>query len=70
MPGKSWTIPPYETRAVPDGGRWFIVYHDGDEESSVTLPGGGFVKLGSTSGTWQVASSAASRDVPMAECDA
>lgn len=53
----TYEIPPYREVAVPDGGRWLIVYHDGDEESTVRREAGGTFRLGPTSGDWVVASS-------------
>ena len=52
-----YEIPGYAEVKVPDGGRWWVIYHDGDEEATVRRDGA-FLRLGSTSADWQIASSA------------
>lgn len=52
----TFDIPPGKILSIPDGGRWLLVYHDGDEESHVRIGDDGFFQLGPTSGDWQVAS--------------
>jgi hypothetical protein len=45
-------IEPYETVDLPDAG--ISVYQDGDEETSVHVEDDGMVRLGYTSGHWQI----------------
>lgn len=53
MVDATYEIQPYETTRVRDGeGGTFLVYHDGDEESVVIVQDDGYVRFGSTSGTW------------------
>lgn len=53
----NYEIPSGVPMCVPDGGRWLLAYHDGNEESHVRHGRDGWFRLGATSGTWQVASS-------------
>nr|WP_221374535.1 hypothetical protein [Actinoplanes polyasparticus] len=45
-------VDPYETVEIADAG--VSVYHDGDEETTVWLQADGTLKLGHTSGQWQI----------------
>lgn len=59
---KSYEIPAYAPFAIPDGDRWMVVYHDGDEESTTHIErdssGLSYFRLGPTSGEWTVVSMA------------
>lgn len=61
MGARHYEIPSYTTCAVPDGDRWLLVYHDGDEESVVRHEDGWF-QFGATNGDWRVASTLAPPD--------
>jgi len=58
----TYEVPPYRQVAIPDGTRWMVVYHDGDEESNVGVEvdtqGVTWSRLRHSSGDWQVASTA------------
>lgn len=58
----TYEVQPYDQVAIPDGGRWVLVYHDGDEESFVSreidTEGQAWIRLRGTSGDWQICSTA------------
>jgi len=54
----TYVIPPGDTLwAIPDGGRWHIINHNGDSIADVTETGAG-VDLPPTTGRWWIANSA------------
>jgi hypothetical protein len=58
----TYEVQPYQQVAIPDGSRWILAYHDGDEEAHIRIEvdtqGVTWSRLGVTSGDWQVASTA------------
>jgi hypothetical protein len=54
----AYIIPPGDVLwAIPDGGRWHVVNHDGDGNAEIELTGAG-ISLPGIAGHWWVANSA------------